>query len=710
MLFAALLFSYQGDPSPFDQKISIDARGVDGIKLGRILTQKTGIRFETLDEATSDRYVIHIENAPLRDALTRIADAESGEWMRLGDNAFRLRRSPERMADARRRQHEECARKFTRALEKYRKQLAERQDFSDEAAQRLAREWRHLGPPPRGIDSSGYWQRQNRLEEAVPVGRAFMRILLTFNPDELADIPTDRKTVFCTNPTAMQRPFSDNALDGLNSLVSEQIVWEDAVSKYLPEQANQGWNGMATAGKIRKVSGAIVTMSRWDRSSGIQAQLMLYDNRGRILTETYMYLDDYEPPQAPAPTEKPAKPEPEVPLSEVDQVLAKVYNYNEYGGRSRPPVVTEQAKAILIDPEKFDPTSTFLADGLIGIAAQRHENIAAVVDDRVIGFMASAFGKKGVRPQVLNDMGNWGGQSLKEGGGWLVMYLKEPDRSDEVKCDRHALRLMLDDARAQGRLTLDTASSYAITSERFNENPIPQAYLNALLDKQGGRTLQENEKNVLRFYGSLDAAQRAEEELPMARLNGFQIGILEKMVYGSFANLQETSSEALQPDENGEYYGVWNTTAREPTVSLPNGIPRSGHINIKSTKNRAIVAHMQYGDWDQGYQTYDANSLGWMIANREFQPDGNLGWNVLGMRAADRTQITFDFDYTEKIRQTMSLQDVLPTTAESNFVEKLPDDLRRVLQKAIEEAKKQYAQGGGVQYYGGFGGANGAPP
>lgn len=715
MLLVALLIQPQADPPDFDQRISIDSRGVDGKQLTKLLSQKTGIHFETRDEATADRYIVHIENAPLKDALVRIAEAETGEWVRLGANSYRLRRSPDKVAAARRAAYVALIKKFTKAFEGYRKQLAERPDFSDEAAQKLAHDWRRLGSPPNNgeMDNSGYWNRQNKLQQAVPVGRAFMRVMMSFSPEELAAVPIERKTVFSTNPTAVQHALPDGAMDALNDLVREQVVWEDAVAKYLPEQANQGWNGMATGGHIRNVTNAMITMSRWDFNSGIQAQLILSDSRGRIVTETYLYVDEqYDPGQQPArsPSEKPPKPEPDVPLSEADTTLAKMFTYNSWDAHSRTPEATDEARTIASDPEKYDPLSTFVADGMIGVARQRQENFAAVIDERAIASYAYSVGKKGMSPRVFDNLRMWGQQIVNEGNGWLVLRVKEPDRADEIRCDRHALKLMLDSARAQGRLTLDDAAAYALTSERFNENPIPQAYLTALLDKQGPRTLQENDKDLLRFYGSLDLSERTNaEHLPLSRLSAFQMDLLEKMVYGNNANLQEENGEEVQPDEDGQYYGMWNTTAREPTVSLGNGIPSNGLVKITLAKNRAILAHMQYGEWDQGFQTYEASQLGWMIASRETQPQNNFGWNVVGMRAADRTQVTFEFKYTAKVSQTLTLQDVLPTTKETGFVEKLPDDVRKELQKAIDEAKKQYAQGGGVQYYGGFGGAS-APP
>jgi hypothetical protein len=162
MLLAMLLIPQQGDPPGFDQKISIEARGVSGKQLTDELSRKSGIRFEALDDATIDRYIVHIENAPLKDAIERIAEAENGEWSRLGGNAYRLRRSPEKLAVARKAAHAELVKRFTSALEGYRKRLAERPDFSDEAAQKLARDWRRLGSPPTGFtDNSGYWTKQN---------------------------------------------------------------------------------------------------------------------------------------------------------------------------------------------------------------------------------------------------------------------------------------------------------------------------------------------------------------------------------------------------------------------------------------------------------------------------------------------------------------------------------------------------------------------
>ncbi|MHB8635867.1 MAG: hypothetical protein ACYC96_05280 [Fimbriimonadaceae bacterium] len=702
MLLGTFLAVLQADPPGLDQKITIDARGLSGKQLTDELTQKTGIRFETIDAATADRYVVHIENAPLKEALVRIAEAENGEWVRLGANYFRLQRSPEKLAEAHAAEHAALVKRFNLAFDSYRKQLAERPDFSDDAAQHLAQAWRRLGSPPIGIDNSGYWERQNKLERAVPVGRAFMRVLMTFSADELADLPIDTKTAFSTNPTPVQHALSDGAFRALGELVSEQIVWEDAVSKYLPDMANQGWNGMATGGHIRNVTNAMVLLSRWDYNGGIQAQLVLSDKKGNIVTETYLYVDqpNQGQEQPASPTVQPKKSKADVPLSALDKALAQLFAYNSWQVGARLPQVTDAVRAVIEDPEKYDPLSTFVADGLTGIAHQRSENLAAVIDERDLGAYASSVGKKGMSSRLIDNAREWGSEAVDEGNGWLVLREKDPERADELRCDRHALKLMLDAARARGRLTLDDAANYALSSERFNENPIPHAFLTALLDKQGGRTLSDNDPNLLRFYGSLEPAQRANaEHLPLGRLSAFQLGLLGKLVYGNNSNLQIDTSRVTAAGSFEQDDNPWNTTAREPTVSLGDGIPNRGYVKISLENNNAVLAHLQYDGYDQGLQTYDPNSLGWMIAERDF-PGSNFPEVVVGMQAANRTQITFEFHYTPTVSQTLQLQDVLATTKETGFVEKLPDDLRKKIQKSIDDAEKQFSQGGGIFYSG----------
>lgn len=705
MLLAAILVQSQIFPPEFDRPITLDAKAVSGKQLTEELSARTGITFETVEQATFDRFTVHVDKAPLKDALTHIADAENGFWEKRGTNEYRLRRSDVKVAELRKASYDDVVKRFTKAQDGYRKQLAERPDFSDDAAQKLAEQWKRLGTPPNGTDNRNYWERENRLQQAVPIGRAFMRVLLAFTPQQLASIPIERKVVFSTNPTPMQYTLPDGAFDVLRDMVEEQVVWEDAVAKYLPDFANQGYNGMATGGRIRSITNAMVIFTRWDITSGIQAQLVLSDRKGRILTETYLYVEQpYDQPPAPQPKQERPAPPAEIELPDVDMLLARFFRYNTGDLRVRKPEADAEALKIVEDPEAVDPQATFVADGIIAIAKRRHVNFAGVVDDRTMRGFAAAIGKKGMRENAIDTAAGYGSEGLQGSAGWLVMNSHDPDRMDEVRCDRRALHMMLDAARAKGRLTLDDAATYATSAERFDENPIHTAYLTALLDRQGARTLQNNDKHVLRFYGSLDPSLRIEvDHLPIARLNGTQLAELDKILYGTYANLEQTDLEPPTPDDNGEYTGMWNTIAREPTVSLGDGIPGNAYVKISSDRENVILAHMQYGDWDQGQQTYDANSLGWMIASRETGQGGDPGWTVLGLSAADQSKVTIEFNYTPRLKQTMELDDTLPTTKESPFVERLPDELRAKLLKAIDEARQQYARGGGVQYFGGGG-------
>jgi hypothetical protein len=61
----------------------------------------------------------------------------------------------------------------------------------------------------------------------------------------------------------------------------------------------------------------------------------------------------------------------------------------------------------------------------------------------------------------------------------------------------------------------------------------------------------------------------------------------------------------------------------------------------------------------------------------------------------------------------LTLQDVVPTSKETAFIDTLPDDVRQELNKYIAEAKKQFAEQ--QQYFPGgygqvYGGGRGGPP
>lgn len=684
MVFVSLLVVVELGLPNLDQRISLDVRGRSGQEVAQALSGASGITFEASDQAALDRFVIHVDNKPLREVMDRIAEAELGEWIRLSGDRFRLRRSASRVGRAIREQQAEISKRIELQFSTYRNTFDA--NFDVAVAERIARSWEHLKAldDGAGVYTQSSIEKHNNLARTMPVGRAVSRILMSIGPEELAALPLDHPTVYSTIPTALQRPLPLGAAQAIEASGSEQQAWDEvtATRDYMLFE----YPGQYPWFKFGQPKVAAISLSRADEASGIQATIMTAPGSapGREADGIGMRFELPEYPEEPAPAPGPNTRRQVLPLSEVDISFARPYSLDRNArGTSAP--FNRRAAALAVDPERTDPLGTFVADGLKAIASLRGENVVAVVDDRTASAFAANITDAGLDANVLESVKRRGYQSVTEKDGWILLSESRPDHADELRCNRGALHTLINAARQAGGVTLDVAAEYALSARFFNESPIPVAYLTGLLDKHAAETLRNHDRGLLRFYGSLSGEQRrAAVPLYFSALADSQRTLLLDLVFekGRFLSVERREGEA------GQEANFLRAIGFEPTFSLADGLPSSGYFTLTPLSGNGVLARLGYGGADGvAYETQwhcRVGDLAWMIANSQ-SPNGDNRFTVLGMRVADRNTLKFDFHYTADLRNTISLDTTLPTSPESGSVQALPEKLRTELERLVRE-------------------------
>ena len=692
MLTALLMLGIANSPD-LDRKISIDCRAGTGKELADELSRKTGILFETADEAVTDRYIVHVKDEPIREVMKRIAEAESGEWIHFQNDGYRLHRSAQKVAALDAARIAESAKRFAKTQDRYRKDLEKAPEFTEDSAKSLVRSLARLGPPGNDMGQA-YWQARSDIESQLPTGRMFERIVLGFTPTQLAAFPTERRMVFSTEPTAMQGAIPSQITQAIRELVREQQTFDAAMPS--PDQFDQYGFGPSLRGRANKVTYAMLSLYKYSEDSGIEARLDLADAKGRVMTEANNYVQpEYDPGQFQPPAAEEKAPT-FIALPDSAKQCARLF-LRDWTSQTKV-TVTDSMRDALLHPDRIEPQTLFAVDALFAVADSRHENLAAVLDDGAMQSIVGAINEKGLNPLRFNRRIE-GYENADEGAGWLVLLESNPKRADESRVSRFALATMLAAAKATGHLTLDDAADFSTTCERFDLSPLPRMYLDALVGPDNCHSLFDNDKDVLQFYGHLSSGQRTESDnLPFGRLDPTQMALLRKIIYwADYSQLQVEEPSPTAPQDDGPYY--WNSIAHDATVALAGGIPSDGYLELKRSKDRAILARMRYGGYDQGDQVYDPNSLAWMMLQPDYNGDG--GWKVDTMRPADRQTVSITFHYNPKVSSDSLLTDYVSSGVASADVNKLPPDLRQSLQKSLADARKSYDQGGGIYYPGG---------
>jgi hypothetical protein len=691
MFLIPLLAIQQPQLPDLKQKVTLDMRAVPGSALMQELSRKTGVYFEALNAAATDRYLVTVRDVPLKQLMDKLAEAETGIWQQFGDNEFRLVRDLKKIEKEQTNERENSIKRFTKAFEKYRKDLGLTDDFSADKANEVASNLNHLGLPPNGgSDSNSYWQREGDLEQQLPIQRFIKKVMLGFTPEQLADMPARTRIVYAVNPTGMQLPLPADATDAISELDKDQPIWEEAYAKHLAAQAGNIWASMTTRSRGAQIGDAMLAFRKWDDGSDIQVELTLLDARGHILSVSYMNIQ--QPPDPPRPPSKstaptkptpPPKPETPIPLSEADIEMAMLFKNTDALGTNIRSAVSESIRQVIATPTKVDPLNTFATDIIEGFAVSRKQNVVAVLDDRIPKYLASGVTEKGFDPRQIGNVGWAGAEGLDFGSGFFDMREQRPDRSDKINCNRVSLEDMIAGSIAAGRLTVNLAANFAAPLERFNENYIPDAYIAGLFGQEGANALSKNDPNLLRFYGLLDGTQRNGSRVILAGMTGEAGDLLNKLVFGD-ENRLAVQLPPPTPEQLSDSMNL-QTLAREPTIALGGGVPSRSYLTISSGSDRGIIAHVQYGGNDQGNRLFDMRTLAAVSLDSQYNANG---WKVLGMAAADLDTVKFDFTFTNTITMNLQLSSYSTTSQETTSPNELPNDVRGPFLDALSQERK----------------------
>jgi hypothetical protein len=689
LLASAVLFPAQWDPT---KPITYEANALPARQVFADLSKLAGVHLQGTNEVLDEHYILHFENAPLGDVLKRLEYISYAKFEPTG-GGLQLRRDPVQVTQNEKEVRATRLEAIKRSFKRFKKTLEKSAAFDPEAARQLALTANQIN---HGGNNSRTWQRQNEVQEKLPLGRAIDRVLLSLDPEVLLDIPPRRRVALSTTPTAAEYPLSDQITAILADLVKEQDLWAQAAQQYVADNDPEGivyyggYFGAQSKKSFRSASKAILFLTRWGRGSGVQAQLVIADAKGKILGTADASLDNgYDPtaddakPAAQKPTQK---PEPALPLS--DRAKAAINLFAWGNRRPKAPDPSGALYAALCHPTTLDPDALVFGDCLLAMAQAHHESLAVLGDDE----MAVSTG-------YYADNGKFNQQALRSGdawyiplehkieGGWYVGRPKDLRNHDESRVNRQALEVLMAELADSGQITIESAANFALQTESDNAQSLVRAYADGVSDG-AGQIFQQNDWDALRFYGALNQAQRSNtQKQAFGRLDQTQTALAQRLVFGTYSRLN------YQPDQQEMMSGsndYWNSLLREPFESLPDGLPSNAYFTLKPERGDIILAEMQYGEWYQGLQMQEPESLAWMYYQSD-HPTGDQTWRILSLQPANRRQINIEFTFSKSLNQFMQLVECKPSGKRSTDMKGLPAALQDRLKKQLEQVAKSMA-------------------
>jgi hypothetical protein len=690
-------------------KVTYVSSGISAGKALKELSPKVGLTLLASPATENDVLVLSLKDAPVKEVLEKLAWAVGGTWKKEGE-ALRLARTSEDNAAERTRERSHIIEGYRAALAKRKEELAASGELNPAKAEQLAKEAAgHLKNfNPQSLQSGNIGMFFNKMSNESPGGRAMAKLMSLVTAEDLADLPKGIRVVYSTHPTRTQRPLGGTASTIAAAFQRDHTVWMDAMAKHRVANPQIGGTTYELLPGIgagdenqaepasRKVGKVLFTMTRSGYfGGGVRMELLLADAKGKVIARgsggiwprNLVLLNPTPPP----------KDDPKVLRGADMEAIAS--GTTQYGFTKRVP---EELRQRLLQPEMHEPLGILQGQTAINAAKVRGTNLVAMVSDANASY---GTGAKEIPYTLWLRMQQVSNEIVEE-KGWLTLRPFAAASSRENSVDRKTLGQYLRRQAAVGRMKIEEAAMWAAKLPLEEEAQMLRQLATYVRstgthpDQYGG----DSGSRILRFYGSLSPAQRAAAKqggLPLSKLEPAQMAMIERMVYGEHPNLNvdHQKAEEMKLDMNDFYSGI----RREPTESLPNGIPRDGMLEIAETTSEvAFTSDSEVQGYMLPSQAMGPSEIAWhqFSASRPDlfpwanEPHQKFDFNRL--RLGKRTSYTITMKLTPLLSLMNGLEDREYSMTDPVALSALPAAFRKEIETHMDSLRKSYAnsQGG----------------
>ena len=599
LALSCLLGSSLASAQDFSQKVDLNAGTRRLPDLVAELATKSSTPLLISNQLAQEVIFMRLKDVTLADAMSKLAEAVGGEWVREGSN-FRLIRTP---SGAREESEVEIAARaqiFQKAIREMVADVEKTQNYTEnEARQAMQNMQRQMTQMMQGGSSNaggGRNMMQTMMSQAnmMPGNRAIARLVNSIDPKVLASMAPGSRLVFSSRPTRMQRALSGNPMAVAQSFVQEQKAFNNAMQTLTGGNSNEGvaiGGGRGGMMMVRGMGGmmgdpnllastpfkVILVAQRFGSSDSLSLQLNIYNDQGQSMGLGFSGLSPafLEPTQSDL---KPQESEQPIELSALSKEFKKMmqqggisaangaivsfttaaggggpmrgasFSFAAGGDPNQPALqITPEWRERILNPEKNDPLGWIPNDIFTGIAQGLQKNMVVQVPDSLVLLTAQGLGETGPKPtEALLMMKQGWSMTIKDENGWIVSRPDRPSTAAASRINRNGLGTMLRTLQSRGRLSLDDMANFVISQPITNLSTgftLSYARLinQGVADQQLGRFLCGDDL-MLRFYGTLNQAQRNVlangQRLPIQGLSQDQRNLLSRMVFDGFEGPQ----------------------------------------------------------------------------------------------------------------------------------------------------------------------------
>jgi len=631
----------------------------------------------------------------------------------------RRRRSDQQRAE-RNREYALDVERFSTSIQKVSDEIKNMPGWSAAEAENLARRAEGLMRDYRpSAPLSNWFQSASEITKQAPTGRIMKQISGLLDPKELASLPLFYKTVWSSNPTAMQRQLPREIWPCIEQFWQGQAEWSAAADRHNLNDpvANLGNYWLGGFSDSREQSGkgigkVLLSATRSTPGGGVSLEFSAYDERGSRIGQSSMTLGEGFDGYMGAMKEDPASQgERMIQFDGESKMLLSAL-----GGSGRPgqPIPADLLSRVA-RADLNDPLSYLISPALIQSAEIKGVNmVACLPDSAVYGSLMGRGGDVHVN-QILTRLSFF--QTTYEiKDGWLVVKPSRPNEARVFRADRTVLAKYLQRLSSGKPLIMEEAGYFAARFPDRVANSLPQQMARFFPGQQNDSYNQE----MLRLYGLLTQEQKqrmVNGGLPLKALTQVELDQVGRMIYGASPSLQYRM-QIGQPGRSGPQQSDWmlfNTgLLHEATESLPTGIPPQASIKVQVNDSYVVVPSHEGANSNGAHgQMMNAQTLAWVQFSQE-RPDlfpyiTNAGQrtDLSNLEYGVRIDLVFTIDLTP----TLSIVQSLDGRGDSDFVkvtlDSVPDDFKKKYLQAYQNYKRAYANARPGQ---GIGQDGGVPP
>jgi hypothetical protein len=644
------------------------------------ISKVSGVRLETGGKLANDILIVSVKDVSLSELMKKIAGVIDAEW-ETTKSGFRLVRTDGLEAKLRAGVRELRAKDFDANIKQRMTGAQAQPPFVKDRARALASQLEEAlkGSKPNAF-TVDLLNAIGRLTPKLPTGRGIDRMIAALGGKELATLPEGRRVVYGLPATRMQRTLPPAAIREVDAIVRESEIWSEALRASAIDQEFLSTSlPMLHATLTARPAKLNLIVTR--NATTVQAQLKLYNDAGVNTHQAFTYLAASSRPRA---SIEPKSGEPEIAYSDASKQIVELAS--QVFSRTEPaPLPDSGLRRALLDPESIDPLSFVISEALFQTAHDREANLVATVSDAMFAGPYNVLPKtSSVLVSGLNDMG----LTVAESDGWLTVKPRDPFRMWEARTNRNALGELMRSAARDSRVSLDALLRFAPTCRSAEWPALPAACATLMI----GSPIFLRDLQMTKVVGLMSPSQRKQAEIgvEVRRLDPVARGIVVELVYGTDQGVGVDTLERPTVAEQRIATLFANGIFREPTESMPDGLPTDAMLRIADS-----TRHVVYEVGKRVYErpmSLDEVGMNMYFLERPEEYPNTPPRNFDRLNLGQRREMSAEIRLTSQLWLSRRLEDLSRDYSKVYSLKGLPADWQRVIEARLAELRGSAAR------------------